>query len=177
MLFRELSTKKCVPRRPTYRSRYKDRWMDGYSLLASRILPVIPADGPDDVRKVGVDEDDAAVGTPGAAQEDGAGAGDDAADEGEAAGLGPGQALLRGEGAEGLGDGVEVGLADERAGAAEDEVDGADDVAVGDVVVALVQVQRVLRAVDAHVVEGGLVPAQSQSHSLLAHSAWQRRRC
>lgn len=155
------------------------------SLLVGRASPVVPACRIELGRKLGIDEDDTRVRTPGAAECGRAmgeghgfsagtiwivgyslfvGDGDPAVDDDVAGGLVGGCAGLRGKVADPVG--VELGAVEDSSGVAEDEVDAAFDVGVDVVLAAVVGEEGVLMADEAAVLEDGAVGAHSDSDSL-----------
>ena len=80
------------------------------SLLSSRVTPVEPSLGEDDVVEVGVGVDDSGGGAPGAAEVNGARPRDDTSDEREARVLRRKLPLLRGEGSARRRDRVDAAL-------------------------------------------------------------------
>src|SRR6202050_3989166 len=146
-------------------------------------MPFAPARGIDLVIHVGVHINDRRIRTPGTAEKDGAGdggIGGELAVVKEKAGVLLGIVLgLRGEVAAGVRGGVNLAVLEDGFAVAEDEVDVAGDVAIGEVlargdailrVVAAVraEIDRVLIAEQAVVVEDGAVAGDENRESLRA---------
>ncbi|PWZ12921.1 hypothetical protein Zm00014a_009519 [Zea mays] len=145
-----------------------------HGLLPGGVVPVVPSRGRDDGGEVRPGEDDGSVGAPRPTQPHLPRAHDVAVHERQARPLGerrtpvrrdaPRDGAVRG----GVGDGADGAAEVEGARVAEDKVDGALDVAAAEEVAALLVQQRVLGAVEAAPVEGGLVAPDAQRHRLAA---------
>jgi hypothetical protein len=147
-----------------------------HGLVPGRVVPVLPSDGEDDVGDMALDEDDARVGAPGAAEVDLSSAGDEALVEHEP-GLGVRLPVLRRDGPAGpLGNGVQLAVLVDRLAVPDNIVDRPLNVTAPEVVPPYLVVKRVLRSVERTPVKRPQISLDPKRHCLFPHRTTRRLR-